>query len=313
MATSPNRTTRTLEELWHLVHIGVLDDEGKRLPWTGSGVMVAVVDSGIDVSHEQLQERVWESFEFNDDGDIMPPRGWGPTGDADIKGGHGTKVAGLLCGNETGVAPGIKIISVVFPRSGSTPAKRLKRRATAMKKVLEFLAGLPGIRIVNLSAGVNRLEVDDIMLAQYESFIESMVEREIVPVVAVGNREGNVTEPKAPGCCRLVISVGATTREGKLASFSLAKTYDGAGHPYSVPTILAPGEEVMTCARGGGVVQGRGTSFAAPLVAGAAALLFEISPEMTYDECRARIIETAAEVDGSKLLLRVDRACSATK
>lgn len=250
----------------------------------GTGVKVAVIDSGVDASHPQLAGRVQRGANF-----LATANGAGP-GNQDCN-GHGTAVASIIAGQPQtgtgfrGVAPGAQIIPVVVSEQeilddGSTSGKAVS--AAGLGNAIRW-AVQSGANVVNLSLYVLRDET------ALRSAIDFALTRNVVVVAAVGNlaeKENPVTYPAAyPG----VIGVGAVGSDGVISAESeRGKFVD----------LVAPGVDVIAAARGGGLARFNGTSFAAPFVAGAAALVRGAHPALNARQVADRLIGTASPSGG---------------
>jgi membrane-anchored mycosin MYCP len=245
---------------------------------TGAKVTVAVVDSGVDYS-TQFGNRVNAIDMIPDD----------PAGIEDCV-GHGTMVAGIIAaaddqpeGNPfAGVAPDANILSVKVTNSEDLTNQLTADPATIADAIIDA---------VNLHASVINVSIastsDD---PQMEYALSFALSHNVVVVAAAGNDEPNpndpaqiITGPFWPASYPGVLSVGAVEQGGSLASFSDTRT------PVDV---TAPGVEVTSIVPGGYYVY-NGTSFAAPFVAGVAALIRSEYPSMTAAQVVARIEETA--------------------
>ncbi|MEH1901431.1 MAG: S8 family serine peptidase [Nostoc sp.] len=101
----------TADELWHLDAIALNIARQNGFTGTGKSITIAVLDTGIDSTHSELQGRVTESYSFNDRSKQIQLT---TSQDTD---GHGTHVAGLICGKQVGVAPETKLIDgLLIPR-----------------------------------------------------------------------------------------------------------------------------------------------------------------------------------------------------
>lgn len=234
-----------------------------------SQVVVAVVDTGVDIGHPDLNDKIVAGYDFaNDDSD--------PSDDH----GHGTHVAGII-GAETnngqgvaGVSWGTKIMPVkVLTSSGSG----------YLSDVVSGIiyAADHGARVVNLSLGSS----------YYSSSLQSAVSyaysRGVTVVAAAGNA-GNTTMIYPAGCT-YAIGVGATDQNDAKASFS---TYN------SSVDVSAPGVSIAsTWYRGEGYYAlASGTSMATPHVAGLAALIVSQNPSRTPADVEDLIKSTAVDL-----------------
>jgi len=222
-------------------------------PTLGQGVKVAVIDTGIDLTHPALQGRV-DLVAARDyiDGDHVPQEENAAT-DGTYSGGygHGTAVAGVL----VQVAPNVTILPI-----RALDAHGMGDTATIASAVQHAVAS--GAHVINLSLG----SADDDPVLTLA--LDRAVERGVSVVVAAGNTGGAVLYPAAhaAGRGRLaegVVSVGSVNANGFKSSFSAF----GTGLE-----VEAPGEDVRTLFPDAATVGATGTSFAAPVTAGVVAL-----------------------------------------
>lgn len=225
---------------WGVRHVGA------PLVWPqakGKGARVAVVDTGIDSEHPELEGRV--------------AGGYGATGEGwSDENGHGTHVAGTVAaagrfGGVVGVAPEAKLLAVrVLGRYGQG---RLSDLIDGLGWCLEHR-----VDVVNLSLGT--AEGHPLM----ERAIARLIDASILVVAAAGNSGPGPDTLEYPGACAGVISVGAISPDGRVARFS------SRGPSLS---LAAPGVGILSTWPGGEYRSLDGTSMAAPHVAGVAALL----------------------------------------
>lgn len=239
-------------------------------------VVVAVVDTGIDLQHPDLKNQIVGSRTF------VP----GTTSAADDN-GHGTHVAGVIAAESNnsvgvaGVAPACKLLGVkVLDAKGEGNTS-------------DIVAGLlfaadSGARVINLSlgggAGSKALEE----AVRYAHGKGSLV------VAAMGNDGRNVQE--YPAAYAGVLSVGATTRDGNIADFSNFGSWISVAAPGDgVWSTMPMYESTLNETEGAGVGYGflSGTSMATPYVAGVAALVASLYPNMQPASIRAHIERSA--------------------
>ncbi|MEV4758208.1 S8 family serine peptidase [Micromonospora sp. NPDC049559] len=251
--------------------------------YTGTGVTVAVLDSGIDATHPDLAGRVRAHQNFTD----------GEEDDRDLV-GHGTHVASTIAGDGTasggrfkGVAPDAQLLDGKVCTVYGCPE-------SAILAGMQWAAD-QGAKVVNLSLGVSDTpEVDPL-----ESAVGRLTdERGMLFVVAAGNSGADGTID-SPASADAALAVGAVSKSDELADFSSRgpRTGDAA----IKPDLTAPGVEI-TAARSRDSEVGEpgqmyatmsGTSMAAPHVAGAAALLRQQHPDWTPERLKAVLLGSA--------------------
>ncbi|MFI8910552.1 S8 family peptidase [Streptomyces sp. NPDC053513] len=277
-------------------------DAAAKAGKTGAGSAVAVLDSGVDTHHPFLGGRVRAEACFSPiDPDLgatsLCPNGAAEqegTGSADAASGpcatlnacdHGTHVAGIVAGNgagltgapKQGVAPGADIVAIqVFsqfntadacggeaPCIGSFPSAQL----AALEEVLKLKqAGTP-IVAANLSLGsghyTTACESDPRKAA-----IDNLLGSGVATVVAAGNN-GYTDAVSLPGCISSAVTVGSTTDDDELSSFT---------NRGPLLDLFAPGTSIVSSVPGGTYASKNGTSMATPHVAGALAVLRQAFP-----------------------------------
>ena len=267
----PANITENKTSAWGVNAIGAMSVWG-AYGAEGQGVKVAVLDTGVDGNHPDLQGRMNNSdfAEFDFDGNRVS--GAQPHD----SGQHGTHVAGTIAGGDAsgqyiGVAPQAKIAGgLVLKRGSGTDAQILAGIEWAIEK---------GVDIINMSLGGLRLS-PDVFDTYTQAFITAN-QAGIPVVVAIGN-EGSQTSG-APGNDFFSFAVGATDSFDNAAGFSGGRTQihlesniiDDEYLPlvYSKPDVAAPGVAVKSCIPGNKYEIWNGTSMATPHVAGAMALL----------------------------------------
>jgi subtilisin family serine protease len=260
----------------------------------GTGIVVAILDTGIDKTHPFLSGKVVEEacFSVNDNcpngmTSQIGPGAAEPCTYAANGCRHGTHVAGIAAGAGTsfsGVAKGAGIIAVqVFSRfTGSSCAGG--EDPCALSSVSDQIAGLEHvfslrsqftIAAVNLSLGGGKFTSPcDSGQAARKAAIDNLRSVGIATAAASGN-DGFTDSLNAPGCISTAVSVGSTTKSDAVSSFSNSASF---------LSLLAPGQSITSSVPGGGFAVGSGTSAATPHVAGAWAILKQKKPTATVDE-----------------------------
>jgi subtilisin family serine protease len=259
--------------------------------WTskGAGAVIAVLDTGADLTHPDLAPNLWTNpgeipgNGIDDDGDgyvddVHGVNVLAHNGNPQDGHGHGTEMAGAAAGvggnriGVTGVAPEAKIMPVKVlgdDGSGNTDS---------------VIAGVQyavahGADVINLSMnGPQDSQALDETLAAARA-------AGVTIVASAGNDGANRdTTPSYPASTPGVLAVAATATDGGLTPFS--------AYGKSVP-LAAPGENVLSTARGGRYEASSGTSIASAQVSGAAALLAAARPQATPDQIRDALVSGA--------------------
>jgi subtilisin family serine protease len=290
---------------WYLEQDHAFDLWPDALPTLpGAGVRVAVIDSGIDGSHPDLAGRVVASKSF--------VRGSALTDEQ----GHGTFVAGEIAASTNN---GLGIAGIAFPAKLVVAKVVQPDREIPLKAetaAIRWAVG-QGARVINLSLGGLRDPTDplrDTYSAVEARAIDYAVRRGAVVVAAVGNGDQAPREPwpfaSYPAALPHVIGVSALARDGSVPAFSNRDTV--------FDDIAAPGQDIlstlprrMTAGRPNCADQGysdcgpadylhaSGTSFAAPQVSAAAALLLASDPDLRPDQVSAILERTADDANAS--------------
>jgi len=257
---------------WGIQKLGV--PELWNRGYTGKGVLVGHLDTGVDGKHKAfLKGAIAQFAKFDDLGNIVPGA------KATDSGTHGTHTAGTILGRpidgvEFGVAPGAQLISAMVIEGGHIVARVLGG--------MDWCVGR-GVKILNMSLGLRGFDTSFLQLMQ------AIRSRGILPVIAVGN-EGPGTS-RSPGNYDLVLSVGAASKADMVALFSSSQKINRPADPV-VPDIVGPGVDVISAAAGGAFSTLSGSSMATPHIAGLAALLWEAKPDATVDEIEHAILQS---------------------
>lgn len=244
---------------------------------TGKGVLVGIVDTGIDHQHPDLTGRIKSSKDFTGEGDTD-------------NNGHGTHVAGIVGG--TGAASQGKYRGVAY-ECDYVIAKVLKGNGSGLMS--DVIAGMEfcvdeGAQVLNLSLGGGTANdgTDAISVA-----CDNAVDAGVVVCVAAGNSGPGAKTVGSPACARKVITVGATDKQDGIANYSSrGPTSDGR----IKPDVCFPGSSI-TSARAKGTAMGipvndfyttaSGTSMATPHATGTCALLLQKVPTLKPAEIKA--------------------------
>ena len=259
------------DQIWGAAAMGIprLWDEGLK----GDDILVGHLDTGADGDHPALKNAIEAFTDTDADGDLKASSPYD-------SGEHGTHTAGIIAGRSRGigVAPGARLVSAIVIESGNHVPRILGGLNWAIGK---------GVRILNLSFGMRGWWTD------FEPLIDAIRQKNILPVVAVGN-EGPGTS-RSPGNYPNVLSVGAFDSNDTIWSDSSSQRFNRTTAPL-VPGLVAPGVAILSAKPGGGYQMLDGTSMAAPHIAALAALLMQAKPDATaaqveqaiYDSCTLR-------------------------
>jgi len=277
------------EFTWGLERIGVPEvwDMGFK---GSSDIKVAVLDTGVDIEHDDLEGKMYTEDEEDD----TYPGGWvefDEEGNAKDDSephdthGHGTHVSGTVVGGDAGgthigVAPETKLMhGLVLPDGEATFAQIIAGMEWAMDDEDPWGNDKEMADVVNMSFGVDEYQ------GYFEEPLEKMINTGIVPVGAMGNDgEGKYG---SPGAIYETLAIGASDEEDKIADFSSGGVVDDSRDDtpleYVKPNFSAPGVGVKSAVPGNNYSEMDGTSMAAPHVAGAIALLLDFDPDLTVD------------------------------
>lgn len=280
-----------------------LDKSGVVKAWDvsqGAGVKVAVIDSGIDTSHKDLQGAVVGGIDMSGAGNPDGSKGIGAEPE------HGTLVATMLAGRghsaatasptpgtpETappapgagpdgviGVAPKAELLTVsVWLGSVNPSGKNIDDQIPAAVR----WAVDHGASVINMSLG----STSTAWPQSWDDAFAYAEAKDVVIVAAAGNRKSGSEQVGAPATIPGVLTVGGLDMDG-------TASIDSSSQGISIG-VSAPAEELTGGLPGGGYAQWNGTSGAAPIVAGVAALIRSKYPHLTAPQVINRIIATAA-------------------
>lgn len=253
-----------------------------RLPeaWrqsTGEGVLVAVLDTGIDGRHPDLSGAVVDGPDLT-----------GAARERAVWGHHGTAMASLIAGRGhagkrgvLGVAPGAKVLSVRVTLENDDPL-RARQRTTArgrdaLARGIRYATD-QGADVISMSLGGGSGSWEG--SAAEEEAVQYAIGRGAVLVASSGNDGDSTNRKNFPAAYPGVIAVGAVDRQLNVPRFSNRQDY---------LSVVAPGTGIVSADGADSYVIGDGTSSAAAMVAGVAALVKAAYPQLSPYHVRTAI------------------------
>ncbi|MFC1754860.1 S8 family serine peptidase, partial [Thermoproteota archaeon] len=254
--------------------------------YTGQGIRIAILDTGVDSDHPMLSGRIVlaEAFMGSDPEDYN---------------GHGTHVAGIAAGSNAsggfnGVAPGADIINAkVLDNSGSgTTASIAAGIYWAIDPDGDNTTD-DGADIISMSLGAPYSTPDPVI----DAAIHDAILNGVTVVIASGNCGpgnpcGGYIGVTTPGNNPEAITVGAVNNNLEWQSFS------GGGIVGSEikPDVVAPGVDITSAAVGGGYLTKQGTSMSTPMVAGAVALILQNESGLSPEDMKDLLAQNAVDL-----------------
>jgi membrane-anchored mycosin MYCP len=280
VAPSPPADPARAAEYW-------LDDYGIRTAWEttrGKGQTIAIIDTGIGRGPAEFSGAVVGGADFSG---VGASDGRSPVGAVDAN--HGSWVASLAAARGTGpgtgmigVAPEADLLSLSLSFGAGAATPFVTQVADAVRWAVDH-----GADVINLSFTTNTLDWDP----SWDSAFLYAFEHDVVIVVAAGNRGTGTDRVGAPATIPGVLTVAGVDRTGT-ASVEASTQGITIG-------ISAPSEQLLGVSADGQLVLWDGTSGAAPIVAGVAALVRAAHPDLDAANVINRIIETARPAPGA--------------
>lgn len=279
-----------------------LDQVHAREAWAdfdtkGENVTVAVLDTGVDTSHPDidLAEDGWAEFDASGERLNTDPRD--PSG-------HGTHVTSVAAGGNAsgrylGVAPEVALLHGKVLDDGGTFAQIIAGIEWALKRDAD---------VVSMSFGIPAND-DSVYEEAFIEPIRTASEAGTVVVTSSGNTGQGATG--SPGNVYDAVAVGAVNDDGEVPSFSSGETVVtnaawGEDAPESwpatfiVPDVTAPGTDVVGASPGGGYTAVSGTSTAAPYASGTVALMLSANGDLSRAEAKSTLRRSAVHPDPSR-------------
>lgn len=286
-----------IEQIWPDLPVQAWLDESVPLIETpavwqnglrGSGVKVAVIDTGIDEGHPDFTGRIRATQSF-------------VSNSAHDDNGHGTHVAGIVAGS--GAKSNRRFVGVA-PEADLYIAKALRADGSGSMSLImaaiEWAVLEQQVQVINLSLGSSvSCDGTDALSVLCD---EAVSQAGVIMCVAAGNSGPRARTIGSPGCARLVITIGASDGAGNIARFSSrGPTADGR----IKPDIVFPGVDITAPQAEGtqlgpvameGYITIDGTSMATPHAAGVVALMLQANPALTAEEIKTRMLASAVSL-----------------
>jgi len=287
------------------------------LGFTGEGIVVSVIDSGVNYDHQDLADHMWEDDDY-------PNHGWDfyNNDDNPMDGhGHGTHCAGTVAGDgtagsQTGMAPDASIMALKVLADGGDGSE------SGVWAAIEFTVDHGG-DVISMSLGWMHSWNPD--RATWRSTLDNALAAGVIASIAAGNEGGSASNPddvRTPGDCpppwlnpdqtltggiSAVVCIGATNSSDGIAGFSSRgpSSWEDVSpyndYPFNPemglirPDVSAPGVDVKSCDafNTSGYTVKSGTSMATPGVAGVMALILSKNPNLTPEEL-TNVLETTS-------------------
>lgn len=264
---------------------------------TGTGIVVAILDTGIDYSHPDLGGTAVRATDLAAIAAGTHKRiigGWNLISDsADFWDGHfhGTHCAGIVGANGTvvGVAPEVDfLIYKVLADSGSGPSSVVIAGIELATDPDDDGDTSDHADVISMSLGGFGHPDDSKCQA-----VDNSMDAGVIVAVAVVNDGPDYETIGSPGCARKVIGVGATSKTDVLASFS---SVGPTAVDQIKPDVTGPGVLIWSTSKDNGYRYAQGTSMATPHVAGVSALLAQSHPDWTSQQVKQALMGSAKDV-----------------
>lgn len=268
--------------------------------YTGEGVTVAVIDSGVDISHSDLRDNIWENageilgdgIDNDGNGYIDDRYGWNfgvgqnnndvRPGTSDPGQSHGTHVAGTIAAANngfgmTGVAHNAEIMAIRMGNVSGNSFTNAGRLSEAIRYAVDN-----GADVINMSLGWNPEG------GAVREALAYAASRNVIAVMSSGNSSASRPGSPANNATDYGISVGAVDRNGAIARFS-----NRAGSDDRMQHVMAPGVNIYSTVADNRWNYSSGTSMASPHVAGVVALMLSANRNLTHAQVRDILTSTS--------------------
>jgi subtilisin family serine protease len=291
-------------------------DQVRGMGITGKGVVVAVLDSGVDTRHPDLRDSLVDQQCFCNT--IGGAGGCCPNGTARQSGagaaeddnGHGTNVTGIITSDgrvaPLGIAPDAQIVAIkVLDKTGAGTS-------TSILSGLDYVINSrPDVKVLNISIGLANLfpgacDSAASFTTAFATAVNTLRGRGALLFASTGNSASS-SQIAVPACIRNAVAVGAVYKiDTGTISFGCTDATTGPdrvtcfSNSDSQVDLLAPGAPVTSTGLGGGVSTFLGTSQASPVAAAVAALILEARPGIGADAVEAALKNTGVPITDPK-------------
>lgn len=280
---------------------------------TGAGIVIAVLDTGVDMGHVDFTGGILQQACFLDNNGFIDGRGLCPNGSDRQSGpsaaqdgsGHGTHVTGIVLSkgiiSSAGMAPEAEILPIKVLDNAPFPGKFYF--FSEIIAALDFIINQhPEVDIINMSLGTvasfsGNCDDSTAFNMAGAAAINTLRAHDVIAFAASGNG-GSGTRMTSPACLSNVISVGATDKAGNVAPFT------NSSH---TTDLMAPGVGIVSTGLANGTFVLSGTSMASPHAAGCAALLIQSGVAVTHVEIVSRLKSSPILVTDPKNGLKFPR------
>ncbi|MEU9173979.1 type VII secretion-associated serine protease mycosin [Streptomyces sp. NPDC048420] len=243
----------------------------------GSGVVVAVIDTGVNADHIDLKGNVLQGKDFLNGGSATPEPGPGVD--------HGTAMASIIAGHGHGTNEGVTGLA---PKAKILPIRDYGTKGTGLSASIRYAVD-HGASVINASECFDSSDQDE--LDKTNDAVAYALKHDVLVVGSSGNdsdKGGKCYPAASPGA----LGVGAVKNDGYI--------WEGS-NPGDFVSLTAPGTNIVSAkGTGNGYRSGTGTSDSAAYVSAAAALLRSKFPDLTAGQIANRLVKTAALPDSEK-------------
>ena len=266
----------------------VANDNQLNIEYTGKGIVVGIMDTGIDYMHPDLGGGIGLEYKVISGKNLID--GGSPLDNN----GHGTHVAGIIAANGKikGVAPDAKLVSIkVADENGNSDSNKILQGIEYALNPDNNPLTDDAVDILNISMSGS---VDAFGGMSEIPAIDNAIKMGVICISSAGNTGPEYKTVRSPGIIPDVIAVGASDEFDKIAPFS--SKGPSPSYLQLKPDISAPGVQVNSTWLNGAYEVKDGTSMAAPYISGACAVILEQHPDWTPEIIKACLMNNAKDI-----------------